>query len=373
MTTTLRLHLVCVALMAAGTAMTGQGTTYKIAADIPLRGSKVIEVQTLESGGFAIGLTKDGAAEIIKIDETGVNRWTASLQGKLFGLQQARGRLLASTRQHEAGGVSYVVDSATGSVVRSFTTAVDQVLRLSAHGDAVVHYDNPFEAPARTVVVRRVGNGDTRTITTDNTVGAAAAIDFERVLVLTENGRLDLFQGNKRLWGRRLTGRTFLHGLQIASEMLLALVELPGGAFLVVDLASGQEIYRYSPVAPERALASLKILAEAKAAVAGLGASKRLGALASNMKPTLLPDGDVIIRSSAETEDLAVRLSPLIGVVQPLDRISRLRATLLSKGYGQAVSEASNVKAGAARVVFDSGGVGLVAAADRLLLLVPER
>ena len=353
--------------------LTGQGPEYQVAREIPLHGAKLIEVQALETGGFAFGLSTAQSAEVQTIDETGRNQWSRPLNGKLFGLQRGRARLLANVRESDAGAVSYVLDAIDGSVIRQFRLAIDGVKRLSGYGDAVVQYDNPFESSGKSVVIRRISNDDTRTIVADSTVGAAVAIDYDRVIVLMENGRLDFFQGNKRVWGRRLTAHTLLHSLQVASEAPVALVELPGGSFLVVDLADGQELYRYSPVAPERALSSLNVLVAAKAAVAGPDASRRLGILAANMRPTLSPDGEVLIRSGAEIEDLEVRLRPMIGDVRVLDRISKVRAALTPRGHGPAVSKASSNKAGAPRIVFDSRDVGLLALDDRVLLVTPKR
>lgn len=347
-------------------AQTG-GAALRITREVPLAGKKAIGLHETTARGFAIGLTGASGSEVEVYERSGNRRWSVKIPADLIGVEAASTHLLAAAVEPRKGqdtGLlrAHVLDAQTGQVVRRFQAPHGSELTISKAGDAVVTYPNSMEEPGKTLRIRRVEGGESRTITVDGTIGAVIALDYDRVVILLENGRLDYFNRDARVWSRPIKRVNTATQLQVSSQQNLALVGLPGGAYVLVDLIDGTERYRYSPSPAEQALASLKLLDDARAMVKGRDQERRLARLAANFKATLLENGELVFEPTVEDPVLEVRVRPLIGQTERMDRLANIRAQLEARGVKGALRQNPRARGGARRFTFlsDSSGAAIV-------------
>lgn len=342
-------------------------SSYEITAEVPLNSGKVVGLHETTSRGLAVGLSLGSNSDVVVYEREGRRRWSTKIDSKLVGLEAGRGRLLAITVQsqtaQETGNLrAHILDAESGSVLRRFEAPHGSEIGISKLGDAVITYPNPMEDPGKTLRIRQIDGGANRTILVDTIIGAAVAIDYDRVLILTENGRLDYFHHHERLWSRPIKLVDSATNLQVAAEAGVALVGLPRGAYVAIALANGAERFRYSPFPPERALASLKLLDDAKRLLSGPDQKQRLARLAANFKATLLPNGEVIFESTVEDPTFAARVRPLIGQTERMTRLADIRKLLEGRGMANALRQNPRARGGVRQFTFlsDSTGAAVV-------------
>lgn len=347
-------------------AQTG-GTAFRVAKEVPLAGKKTVGIHETTARGFAIGLTGANGSEVEVYERAGHRRWSVKIPADLIGVEAANTRLVAVAVEPQEGrdiGTlrAHVLDAQTGHVIRRFQAPHGSELTLSKAGDAIVTYPNSMEEPGKTLRIRRVEGGESRTITVDGAIGAVVALDYDRVVVLLESGRLDYFNRDARVWSRPIKRVNTATELQVSSQQNLALVGLPGGAYVMVDLADGAERYRYSPYPPEPALASLKLLDDARAMIEGRDQERRLARLAANFKATLMENGDIVFEPTVEDPALEVRIRPLIGQTVRMDRLANIRVQLEARGVKGALRQNPRARGGARQFAFlsDSTGAAIV-------------
>lgn len=351
------------------------GDALRITKEIPLAGKRAVGLHETTARGFAIGLTSASGSEVAVYERSGQRRWSVEIPADLIGVEAANARLLASAVEPQKGqdtGLlrAHVLDAQTGHVVRRFQAPHGSELTISQAGDAVVTYPNSLEEPGKTLRIRRVDGGESRTITVDGTIGAAIALDYDRVVVLLENGRLDYFNRDARVWSRPIKKVNTATHLQVSSQQNVALVGLPGGAYVLVDLIDGAEKYRYAPYPPERALASLKLLDDARAMVKGRDQERRLARLAANFKATLLENGEIVFEPTVEDPALEVRVRPLIGQTERVQRLANIRTQLEARGLKGALRQNPRARGGARQFAFlrDSTGAAIVEGGSLFIL-----
>ena len=354
-----------------------QGRQYKVITEVPTVGWRVTEVNLKPDDGFVVGLAGNHASEVRGFDRDGVQRWSKGFTGELLSVKPGRSRIHALTIEGDPSSPDSsgqlhldVIDGSTGSTVRRFRANSDMNMLMSFEGDAVAFYENPFENPQPQVTVRKVDGGDSRVINLDRPVSSAVALDYQRLVVLLNNGRLDYFNGNTRRWSVQVTKEPVGdEALDVSVDAMLGLVRLSGGAFAVFDLVDGSPVYRYSPTNPDQALASLGLMGRAMRNVGG-DSRAALSRLASNLHATLLPSGEVSIIGK-EVDDIEVRLNARTGHASMSPYLEDLKRGLSALGERSAIALGRNQKGRPAAI--SSRGFAIVAGERSLLVLSPAK
>ena len=227
--------------------------------DIPSGAGEEIGAFDIDETGVVVsfgGLT-DATSSVRRMAANGVTSWSTAVAGTVFQIGIHHARTIVEMSNPAKLVVLRSADGSPLTQFASFSRAND--LRVSPNGDAIVSFKSSFRAGAGNFVdVTSVDTGQVRHLTVPAPVGTAAAVDPDRILVLTTDGVLELWQGSVRLWAQQV-GFDDLELLTLSRDGSRVLVKLPLGECKVVDVQTGRIVFSYATNNPESALALLGV------------------------------------------------------------------------------------------------------------------